>query len=277
MTSIKRAGILLGCLVLLQSLSLASNATVEETVELPIIMYHQINPAPKSWGNYVISPDTLEADLKYLKANGYTTVTTEQLIAYTQGKFQLPDKPILITFDDGYESFGTYALPLFEKYQMTAVLAIVGRFADDYTKTDDHNLSYSHFSWPALETLQHSSAVELAAHTYDMHSLKKRKGCKIMQGENVNSYRTAFNHDLDQLEQRFTEYIGTKPTVFAYPYGLICSESKKILQEHGYRILFTCNQRINLLSGDPKELLNLGRFNRPSNISTERFFKLLSK
>lgn len=259
------------CCLLVLPVGRAAKAE-RESVSLPIIMYHQINKSPESWGDYVVSPQTFEDDLDYLAAHGYQTVTTQQLIDYSQGVSTLPEKPVLITFDDGGESFETYALPALEKHGMSAVLAIVGKYADLYTEAEDHNVSYSHFSWPALEKLRHSEAVELAVHTYDMHKLGVRQGCRIKPGESGTAYSEALNADLDKIEARFQEYLGGKPCVFAYPYGFYCTEAREILQQRGYKVLFTCEERVNVLTGDPQELMNLARFNRAYGISRERFF-----
>ena len=73
----------------------------QEGVEVPVIMYHSVLKDEAQHGAYVISPAEFEKDLLWLKENGYTTVSTGELIAYTQGG-TLPEKPVLITFDDGY-------------------------------------------------------------------------------------------------------------------------------------------------------------------------------
>jgi peptidoglycan/xylan/chitin deacetylase (PgdA/CDA1 family) len=248
----------------------------EEVTTLPIIMYHHISTVPKCWNNYTISPETFQGDLEYLRAQGYTTITIDQLVAYTRGEEQLPEKPIMITFDDGQASFAAYALPLLEEYHMSAVLAIIGTCADAYTKTEDHNIRYCYFSWPELAELNNSPSVDLAVHTYDMHSLNHRKGCKILKGENAEAYTLALTQDLEKVESCFEEYIGEKPIAFAYPYGLYCKEAKKILSERGYSVLFTCNERVNKLTGDPEELLSLSRFNRPNGMARDQFFKKLA-
>jgi len=252
-----------------------SAAAAPEPVKLPIIMYHQICPDSKCCGEFTISPKTLEGDLAYLRDHGYTTISVEQLIAYSKGECNLPEKPIMITFDDGQESFLTYGLPLFEKYDMCAVLAIIGSVADSYTKTEDHHIRYSYFSWPALAELNASPNVELAVHSYDMHNLKKRKGCKINPGESTEEYMRRFNEDLAFIESRFRGYVGEVPRVFAYPFGYCCREAKEVLCARGYQVLFTCNSRVNHLYGDPKELLDLGRFNRANGMNRVQFFKKL--
>lgn len=253
---------------------LAENA--EESISLPILMYHHISAVPTCCGDYTVSPETLEGDLAYLRDHGYTSISLAELRAYGNGEGSLPDKPIMITFDDGQESFLRYGLPLFEKYDMCAVLAIIGRSADIYTETEDHNIRYSYFSWPALAKLSASPHVELAAHTYNMHKMEQRRGCKIMRGESPEHYTAEFGRDLSLTESRFQSYIGELPYAFAYPYGFYCNEAKNMLQERGYCILFTCNQKVNHLHGLPDELLKLGRFNRPNDADRERFFQKLS-
>ena len=83
--------------------------------ELPIIMYHHILKEKSKQGKFVVSPDEFEADLKYLKKNGYTAITADTLIRYHEDGEPLPDKPVMITFDDGYLSYLEYAVPLLEK------------------------------------------------------------------------------------------------------------------------------------------------------------------
>ena len=109
-----------------------------QSVELPILMYHHIHKSSSQWGDHVVSPQTLEGDFQYLTAQGYTAVTVADLTAYTQNGTPLPKKPIMITFDDGQLSVLKYALPLLERYDLKAVVAVVGTFADEYTQSKAH-------------------------------------------------------------------------------------------------------------------------------------------
>ena len=94
-----------------------------QPVDLPILMYHHIHKSSSQWGDHVVSPQTLEGDFQYLTAQGYTAVTVADLTAYTQNGTPLPEKPIMITFDDGQLSVLEYALPLLERYDLKAVVA----------------------------------------------------------------------------------------------------------------------------------------------------------
>jgi len=244
----------------------------EKGVRLPVIMYHHIREEESAAGPYVITPEVLESDLRWLREHGYTAVGTDELRRHAHGSGTLPDKPIMITFDDGQESVAVYALPLLEKYGCRAVVAVVGEFADRYTGTDDHHVAYSYMSWPQLARLAASPCIELAAHSYAMHGTQGRIGCSICPGEDVCSYRDKLNTDISMLEARFEQYIGQSPCVFAYPYGVYCAEARELLRERGYDVLLTCEERVNILKRDPETLLSLGRFNRPYGLSSEEFF-----
>ena len=80
-------------------------------VRVPVIMYHAVMDDASRLGKYVISPEELESDFKWLSENGYTAILSEDLINYTENGAALPEKPILLTFDDGYYNNYLYAYP----------------------------------------------------------------------------------------------------------------------------------------------------------------------
>ena len=73
-----------------------------DSVKLPVIMYHSLLKDEKLQNDYTVSPTLFENDLKYLTENGYTTVVVKDLTDYVYGKKSLPEKCIMLTFDDGY-------------------------------------------------------------------------------------------------------------------------------------------------------------------------------
>lgn len=248
--------------------------TAAGTTELPIIMYHHISPKQKLWGKYVISDKHFEEDLKYIKKCGYTTITMTQLIDHVYNKTELPEKPIIITFDDGNESFYAYAYPLLKKYEMSAVISIVGQYTDNYTKVEDHNLDYSSLNWNQVKELSQSKFVEIQNHTYNMHTItKNRKGCGIKKGESIEAYKKDLNDDIGKLQEQIYKYTGTKPNTFTYPYGHISAKSKDIIKDMGFKAILTCAEQINVINSDSNFLYSLGRFNRPHGKSSAEFFK----
>ena len=92
---------------------------------VPIVMYHKISVSQRSLGKHVIAPEELEADLRYLTENGYETVFMADLIAFVHEGRPLPDKPIVLTFDDGYYNNYSKGMPLLEQYDMKMVLSVI--------------------------------------------------------------------------------------------------------------------------------------------------------
>ena len=130
-------------------------------------------------GKYVITPKTLEEVFAYLKAHGYTAVTISDLIAYQEGRKELPQKPVMITFDDGYYNNYSYAFPLLKKYDMKAVISVIGRYTDEYSASmEKMNNNYSQLTWDQIREMMDSGYVEFANHSYDMHSDTTRRGVK---------------------------------------------------------------------------------------------------
>ena len=87
----------------------------EDSVRVPILMYHSILKDSARQGKYVISPAVLAADLDALQVKGYTAITVSDLLAYVQDGADLPEKPVMITFDDGYYNNYIYAYPLLKQ------------------------------------------------------------------------------------------------------------------------------------------------------------------
>ena len=93
-------------------------------------MYHSILKDASRTGKYVITPSRVEEDLIYLQENGYETVVVADLIAYVTDGTPLPEKPVMITLDDGYLNNLTYMLPLLEQYDMRAVISVIGLYSE---------------------------------------------------------------------------------------------------------------------------------------------------
>ena len=261
----------IGRLVLLSS---AGNGA-EQGVRLPVIMYHSIYSGTP--GDYIVTPEQAESDLRWLKDHGYTAVSAEEVIEYTEGHGELPEKPVMITLDDGFYNCLSEYLPLLEKYDMCAVMAIVGKYTDDLAPADPHIPSYSYLTWNDVKELYDSGRIEIASHTYDMHSLKgRRKGCMIAAGESDDDYREALSADISLLQKAVYSRIGVSPKVFAYPFGGISRQSIPVLRSCGIRMTLTCYEKPNMITHDPDCLYGICRYNRSGLYSTEQFMKKLT-
>ena len=117
---------------------LARPASAQDTaVPLPVAMYHSVTDQGDSPGEYVISPSMLEKDLQWLSQHGYETVVVGDLVSQVENGTPLPEKPVMLTFDDGYYNNYRNAYPLLQKYGMQAVLSPVGTLVEQFTETDD--------------------------------------------------------------------------------------------------------------------------------------------
>ena len=136
--------IIIPCIYSIPRSQHASCEPRENTIDLPVIMYHMVVKNPKSKNKFTVSTDTLEQDLQYIKNNGYTTILVSDLIEYTENKKDLPKKPILLTFDDGAYNNYLYAFPLAKKYDAKFVFSPIAYEAEKYSKIIDENPNYSH-------------------------------------------------------------------------------------------------------------------------------------
>ena len=252
-------------------------ATSEDYIEVPIIMYHSILKDSSRSNKYTVTPAVLEEDLKYIKDKGYTTVTIADLISYVYDDKPLPEKPIVLTFDDGhYNNYG-YLFPLLEKYDMKAVISIVGSYTDKFTKTDEANLNYSYLRWKDIKELMDTGRIEFQNHTYSLHSnTGKRIGTKKIKGETDEHYKNVLEEDILKLQQEFKENTNYIPQCFTYPFGGISNASLDIIKELGFKASLSCEQGINKLTKNPNSLYLLKRYNRPSYISTYNFFQKIN-
>ena len=252
-------------------------ATSEDYIEVPIIMYHSILKDPSRSNKYTVTPTVLEEDLKYIKDKGYTTVTITDLISYVYDNKPLPENPIVLTFDDGhYNNYG-YLFPLLEKYDMKAVISIVGSYTDKFTETDEANLNYSYLRWKDIKELMDTGRIEFQNHTYNLHSnTGKRIGTKKIKGETDEHYKNVLEEDILKLQQEFEENTNYIPQCFTYPFGGISNASLDIIKELGFKASLSCEQGINKLTKNPNSLYLLKRYNRPSYISTYNFFQKIN-
>ena len=240
------------------------------SVRLPVVMYHSILKDAARAGDYVLSPDVLAADLDYLQQNGFETVTIQDLTAYVDGLGDLPTKPVLITFDDGHFNNYLYAYPLLKERSMKAVVSVIGVQTEKYSASGQENAYWSYLSCSRLQEM--TDVFEIQNHSYDMHETKPRKGCTRMRGETMSAYRENLIADTEKTQELLTNAGFPAPTCYTYPFGAYTAETENLIRSMGFVCTLSCEKRINMLTRDPECLYRLGRFNRPSGISTEKFF-----
>jgi|GEM_PF-95937 len=253
----------------------APNELTDGKIALPIVMYHRVLKTQN--GKYTVSPTQLENDFIAFKDAGFESVFMSDVINWVDGKGELPAKPLVITFDDGYYNNLHYGVPLAIKHGMKIVISPVTAFSQFTTDTGDHSkVNYSHLTWTQIRDAVASGVVEFGNHTHNMHKFKPRYGIAKLSSEDHNEYLTNLRADIEQSQNLLTSSGAASPTTFAYPFGKYSKEAREILIDLGFRALLTCNERISKIDRNhPECLYELGRFNRDAAYSTETILKKL--
>lgn len=252
----------------------AGAASERKGVSLPVLMYHDVSRDPASWGPYVVSEAELESDLRWLREHGYETVSVQNLLDWEAGSFVMPEKPCMITFDDGACSTAAYAEPLLERYGFRAAAAVIGSVCTQFSENGEADPELSNLSWEAVRDLAGRGTIEVICHSWDMHRLAPRKGCGRMTGESEAGYRAALEADLRRfLAESKAQGVALSPAI-AYPYGAYSRTALETACALGLPVGFTCDERVNRLTRADGELRRLGRFNRPHGAAGEKIFRI---
>lgn len=202
--------------VILCALALMLLLPPQRSGRMPILTYHHVVPDGNECNEMTVTVSKLEGDLAWLREHGYTTVLPGELAAGVE----LPEKPVMITFDDGYRSNYELAFPLFEQYGAKAVISLI------VTLTDQENPSFC--SWDMLREMEASGLVEIGSHSYALHNLESGGepsadgacGVQRRRGESAQTFDARVLDDIRRSHARLTEELGSAPTVFCFPFGI---------------------------------------------------------
>ena len=256
-------------------------AALTETIDVPILTYHHVAEGASST---VISPEILEQHFAALHEAGYQAVFLSELQDYVLYGAPLPEKPVVITFDDGYLSNCTEALPLLEKYGLKATIFLIGVSFGRETYKDTGNAITPHFGTAEAAAMLASGCIEFGSHTYDLHQWPPfeteepvRENLKMLPGDTEESYIAMLRDDIDRFCVAYAEGVGGSTSLFSYPYGEVTTEAAVVLQENGFRVTVTTEPGVNtLVRGLPQSLLGLRRFTVSGDQTAEDVLNLLN-
>ncbi len=267
-------------LLIAAAVMLVPNETAD-IVSLPILMYHHIDEYGDD--SVTISESLFEEQLEYLYENGYNTVSLDQLVGFVENGTPLPERPVMITFDDGYESNYTIAFELLRKYGFCASIFVV---ASEVGETPG---SLRHFDWNEAREMVSSGHIQIASHTYDMHMSSPRCHNEFgdslyrpdavrRNGESRISYNNSFIADYIKCQTLIFQNLGYFPTAFAYPHGRYSDDTESLLKLLGAKITLTTDTGINIIRrGEPESLRLLKRFNINQQIGISELGILLGE
>ena len=183
---------------------------------VPVLMYHHFIQDGPSGADTVVTAQRFEEQIRALRDAGYTAVTPQQVVGYVDGAQTLPEKPILITMDDGYTSNLEIAAPILERYGMKATIFVIGINVGEtaYPHTGQV-LDPPRFSWDQVRPWVEKGVICVQSHTYDMHQrseygLSGRDGILRLPGESEEEYLQARDGDLTQAREGLRQGLGVE-------------------------------------------------------------------
>lgn len=194
---------------------ITEDTKISTTRGLPVLMYHFFYDKEKESGkdNNFIEVTDFENQMKYLSDEKYYFPSWQEVEDFIDGKLGLPEKSVVITIDDGDETFLDYAIPIIKKYNVKVTSFVVTSWNGDW-----------------VPSTYKSSHLDFQSHSHDMHRAGKNG-----KGRFINLNYEDGVADVTKSK----EIIGENCNIFCYPFGHFNDTSIKVLKDSGYRLAFT--------------------------------------
>lgn len=225
--------------MLIASILVAPLVTVASTtrrVRVPILMYHHVSDLPSDADRtrkiLTVAPDSFRSEMQYLKDNGYTVISLYHLYAALTNGTPLPPKPIVLTFDDGYEDAYQTVFPILQQFRFTATFFII-------TKPVDGN-DPAYMTWDQIHQMA-DAGMSMEAHTQTHADLRHR---------DTDFLLNEIGGSLDAI----ASHTGHQPHMFAYPVGMYDARTLKVLRTLPVWLAVTTRRGASESSRHPLEL-----------------------
>ena len=207
---------LLSLLCMVSLLIVAGFIQIRTATGIPVLNYHQVEP--KDGNPLTLWPEQFEAQMEYLAAEGYTTITIDEMMDALENGTSLPEKSVIITFDDGYADNYEYVYPILKKYGFKATIFLIYDFTNTYP---------NYLTWEQIAEMKDSGLIHFESHTMTHANLAELTSVDELRHEIADS------HDL------LSEKLGYDMHYIAYPGGRVNEEIERITSAAGYRGGFT--------------------------------------
>lgn len=223
----KKYVVLIVVIVLIISLIVSFKVWVnynKNVEQIPVLMYHDVIIDQY----YKSKPDTIELSmfekqLKYLKDNGYKTLSLDEFYCWKKGKCDFGKKVVVLTFDDGFYSFEYQVKPLLEKYGMTAAVFLIGEYTGEITPEFAPNRYGTVGAKDINNSLKHA---DYGSHTYALHKMVgNKKRVETLTYQQIDA-------DFKEMEKIYKfEYM-------TYPFNTDTEDFIKALKNNNYKLAF---------------------------------------
>ena len=278
------------CLLPLIATASGGSATAQSVTvggdRLLVLSYHDIRDevAPKGDPDpYAVSTQNFAAHLDWISGQGYRPVSLSEVEAAARGERRLPEKAVLLTFDDGLRSVYTHAFPLLRAYGYPALVAVVTDWVDlapgrqiDYGPRPFIRDDF--LTWDQLREMTASGLVEIASHSHNLHqgvnsnpqgnvtpaAITRIYDARAQRYETETEYRARLQADLSASRDAIQRELGRAPRAIIWPYAAYSSVSNEIAESLGMPVSFDLEGRGQKLTADLHGLARLLVFNNPS-------------
>lgn len=226
-----------------------------------VLGYHDVEDGAADQRYLSVRTSALSDQIAWLRDNGYNPISVQQILDAHDGKIVLPEKAVLLTFDDGYSSFYTRVWPLLKAYNWPALWAPVGSWVDAPAdkKVDFGGLMTARdkfATWKMVEEMGKSPLVEVGAHTWNSHfgaeanpqGSKEPAVANRLFDKKTGTYETdeqynrRINTDISLITNKIKSVTGKSPRAWVWPYGAANGTTLNLAKEHGYKMAFTLNE-----------------------------------
>jgi peptidoglycan/xylan/chitin deacetylase (PgdA/CDA1 family) len=228
--------------------------TAAAPLRVPVLMYHEIADATVTPSVLAVSPEVFADQLAYLGDAGFNAITAGELSAILRGGGgELPERPVVLTFDDGYGDFYTQALPLLKQHGFTAtVFQTTGWVGEEGTEKRMLN-------WRELAELE-QTGIEIGAHTCTHPQLDQLP-------ENL------LHEELYVSKSLLEDKLGLRVPGLAYPYGYSSAQVRRVAKEIGYDYAYAVG---NAMTTSTADAFTLPRLTVRRNTSMDEFRKMVN-
>ncbi|MGZ6616424.1 MAG: polysaccharide deacetylase family protein [Solirubrobacteraceae bacterium] len=186
------------------------------SVRIPILVYHSVAENPAAWiAPFAVPPDVFTSHLDAVVEAGATTMTVSELVDALHGPARLPQRLVLMTFDDGFGDFATAFAAMAERGIRCTLYA-----ATAYTETATGPAGEPMLSWSELTALQ-ARGVEVGAHSHTHPQLDVLT-------------RSCVSHEIDHSKELLEAHLRTRVRSFAYPHGYSSPSVRRLVRAAGF-------------------------------------------